>query len=107
MPAISSISNGARPIRPNTGCKPRCTSHRPPTHNIWASCQSMAPAFSGRLASDVTDFDNLVLDNATRRFDDDHITLFLADQGSSQGGTDRNLAEFEVSLILTHDVVSD
>ena len=55
----------------------------------------------------MTDFDNLVLDNATWRFHRNHITLFLADQGTGQGRADGNLAEFEVSLILTHDVVSD
>src|SRR5690349_4496067 len=103
MPAISSISSGARPIRSSTGSRPMCNSHKPPTHNIWVNCQSMAPARSGRLPLlDVANFDNLVLDNATWRFHRDHIALFLADQGTGQGRADRNLAEFEVSLILTH-----
>jgi hypothetical protein len=67
----------------------------------------MAPARSGRLPSDVTDFDNLVLDNAAWRLHGNHVALFLANQGTGKRRANRNLAEFEVSLILTHDVVSD
>src|SRR5690242_11766817 len=83
-----------------------CNNHKPPTQSIWVSCQSMAPARSGRLLSDVANFDNLILDNATRRFDRHHITLFLGDQGTGDRRTDGDLAELDVCFILTNDLVS-
>src|SRR3546814_5904271 len=94
------MSSGARPTRPSTGSKPTCNNQTPPTHNIWVSCQIMAPARSGRLRSDVTDFDNLILDDTTRRLHSHHITLFLGNQGASNGRTDGNLAEDRKSTRL-------
>src|SRR3990167_1331804 len=66
----------------------------------------MAPARSGRRLSDVTNFDNLVLNDAARRFHGNHVAFFLGNQGASNRRADRDLALLEVSLILTHDLVS-
>ena len=82
--STSSISSGARPIFSSAGSITKCSSQRPPTQKVWASCQLMAPARSGwRL--NMTDFDNLVLDQAAGGLNRHHVTLLLANQGTGDG----------------------
>ncbi|MOA59961.1 hypothetical protein D3C78_1847190 [compost metagenome] len=74
-------------MRSSTGNITKCSSQRPPTQNVWASCQAMVPALEDDNL-DVTDFDNLVLDDAARGSHGHHIPLFLAHQGAGDGGAD-------------------
>src|SRR3989344_1311113 len=53
----------------------------------------------------MTNLDDLVLDHAARRTHRHHITLFLGDQGASDGRADGDLAELDVSLVLTNDLI--
>ena len=45
---ISAISSGASPSFSSAGSMTKCSSQRPPTQKVWASCQLMLPARSGR-----------------------------------------------------------
>src|SRR5690606_8404133 len=57
--------------------------------------------------SDVSYLDNLVLNQPTRRVYRHHITLFLAHQGAGDWRADRQLADFYISLVISHDLVGD
>src|SRR3546814_248547 len=100
----SDVCSSDLPTRPRAGKTRNCSSHKPPTQNVWASCQVMMPARAG-CRSDVADFDNLVLDQPTGRFDGYDITFFLADQCAGNRRTDRKLALLDVSFIVANDLV--
>jgi len=80
--ASSSTNSGASPTLANAGSTTKCSNHRPPTQNVWASCQVMVPPRTGR-NSDMTNLDDLVFDQSARRLHRDHIAFFLADQRTS------------------------
>src|SRR5690606_35123129 len=92
------------PTFSSAGKTTKCSNHRPPTQNVWASSQVMPAARKGR-ESDVSNLDNLVLNQPTRCLYRHHITLFLAHQGAGDRRTDRQLADFHISFVVTHDLV--
>src|SRR5690606_20841990 len=86
--ATSCTSRGARPLTLSAGTSPTWNTHRPPTQKTWASCQRIPSRDGARWCrSEVLDFDNLVLDRAAWRLDDDDVTFFLADDGAGDRRT--------------------
>lgn len=63
--ATVSTSSGASPVLANAGRTTNCSNQRPPTQNVWASSQLIAPARNGARL-DMANLDDLVLDVAAR-----------------------------------------